>query len=184
MLQDLKLDLDYERIVSEFKDLNLEQMLLDRNKQVCLQRRPNISGDLQYIEGGQSLVLDWEGYDPSSGKSPPLRKEKLNEYDFNTLTEMFEGTYIGEVTDMLHSEYKVVRGRLMLSEWKTCLTYHKDPTPRLHIPVVTNQDCFMVVDDNVIRLPFGSTYIVDTTLYHTAINASRFNRTHMVFCLQ
>ena len=31
-----------------------------------------------------------------------------------------------------------------------CLTYHKDSTPRLHVPIVTNEDCFMIVDDKVL----------------------------------
>jgi hypothetical protein len=184
MLNDLGLlHLDYDRLVNEFNELDLENKLLQSNKQICIQRRHGVSGDVQYFEGAQSLMIDWEGYDPSLGTEPPKRTEPLKEKDFNEITDMFEGTYIGEVTSYLHKEYNVVRGRFMLSEWKTCLTYHTDPTPRLHIPIVTNDNCFMVVDDKVIRLPFGATYIVDTTLPHTAINASRFNRTHMVFCL-
>tara|TARA_R100000030_G_scaffold75431_1_gene58536 strand:- start:452 stop:703 length:252 start_codon:yes stop_codon:yes gene_type:complete len=41
----------------------------------------------------------------------------------------------------------------------------------------------MVIDDKVHRLPFGSTYSVDTTKKHTALNASKLLRTHLVFCL-
>lgn len=183
MLTDLKLDFDYDQLVHEYNTLEIEKFLLDHKRQMCVQRRAEVSGDVQYIEGGQSLALDWEGYDPKLGGSPKPRKIILKEKQFDTITEMFEGTHIGEVVETLYKDYGAVRGRFMLSEWKTCLTYHKDPTPRLHIPIVTNENCFMVVDDNVIRMPFGSTYIVDTTLMHTAINASRFNRTHMVFCL-
>ena len=41
----------------------------------------------------------------------------------------------------------------------------------------------MVIDDKVCRIPYGGVYKVDTTKVHTAINASKILRTHLVFCL-
>ena len=39
----------------------------------------------------------------------------------------------------------------------------------MHIPLVTNENRFMIVDDQLHRLPAdGSIYIIDTTKNHTA----------------
>ena len=69
----------------------------------------------------------------------------------------------------------------MLSEHKTCLTMHTDTSPRIHIPIYTNENNMMIVDDTVIRMPFGASYIVDTRIPHTQLNASKDPRVHLVF---
>lgn len=183
MLQKLNLDFDFEKIVDDYRKLNLDQILIDNKRQYCLQKRPEITGNLQYVEGAQSLEFDWEGYDPTIHKHPKLRKKFLKQEEFTEVCDLYRGMYIGEVIQYLYDEYHASRGRLMMLDWKTCLTYHADATTRLHVPIVTNENCFMVINDNVVRLPFGDAYIVDTKQYHTAINASKTSRTHMVFCL-
>ena len=112
-----------------------------------------------------------------------MRDVILQEEQFDLLCDLWKDTYIGEVVNALNEKYGVLRGRFMMLGMKTCLTYHKDKTPRLHIPLVTHDDCFMVIDDKVCRIPYGGVYKVDTTKVHTAINASKILRTHLVFCL-
>ena len=64
---------------------------------------------------------------------------------------------------------------------KTCYTYHKDYTKRIHIPIITNEKCMFIIDDEVVRFPAdGDYYLVDTTKMHTAINASFEDRIHIV----
>ena len=41
----------------------------------------------------------------------------------------------------------------------------------------------MIINDKVCRMPFGKTYLVDTTIPHTALNASKDPRVDLVFCL-
>lgn len=60
---------------------------------------------------------------------------------------------------------------------------HVDETPRLHIPIITNPDSFMIIDDQICRFPFGKAYIANTLLPHTAVNAGKKDRTHLVFCV-
>ena len=67
--------------------------------------------------------------------------------------------------------------------WKSCLTYHYDETPRIHLPLITNDGCFMIIDDKTEKLHESTTYMVDTTKRHTALNAGEHLRFHMVFCL-
>ena len=64
---------------------------------------------------------------------------------------------------------------------KTCYYWHKDSTKRLHIPIVTHPHCFLLVDGNQFHLPAdGQAHIVDTTKMHTALNASKIDRIHIV----
>jgi len=73
------------------------------------------------------------------------------------------------------------RTRVMMMKPHRCYSYHKDPTPRIHIPLITDEKCMLIVDDKVIRLPAdGNYYKIDTTLYHTALNGSNIERIHLV----
>lgn len=86
-------------------------------------------------------------------------------------------------TYSLLEKYNMYRTRVMKMVKGSCYSYHIDLTPRIHIPLTSNERCMFIIDDKVYKLPAdGSVYLVDTTLYHTAINANReqFIRTHIV----
>ena len=88
-----------------------------------------------------------------------------------------------EYTNSILKRLGMYRSRLMTMRETSCYSYHKDPTKRIHIPLVTNDKCFMVIDDIVHRYPAdGNYYIVDTTKMHTAINGSWEDRVHIVGC--
>ena len=64
---------------------------------------------------------------------------------------------------------------------KECYTYHWDHLKRIHIPLITNEKCFFIVDNKLSQLPAdGNYHMVDTTKMHTAINASWEDRLHIV----
>ena len=87
-------------------------------------------------------------------------------------------------TNTILNELGMHRSRVMRMSPKTCYSYHQDPSPRLHIPLITNDKCFFVVDDEVIYLPAnGNTYVIDTTKKHTFVNASFEERIHIVGCI-
>jgi len=89
-----------------------------------------------------------------------------------------------EYTNKIIKDLRIVRTRVMKMKPKTCYTYHRDWTKRLHIPLITNENCMFIIDDEVKRYPAdGNYYIVDTTKMHTAINASFEERIHIVGCL-
>ena len=88
-----------------------------------------------------------------------------------------------DYTNSVLKKLGMYRSRLMTMRETSCYSYHKDPTKRIHIPLITNDKCFMVIDDIVHRYPAdGSYYIVDTTKMHTAINGSWEDRVHIVGC--
>lgn len=81
------------------------------------------------------------------------------------------------------NKYGLKRTRIMKSNSKTCLTLHNDMTKRVHIPLITNSQCFMVIDNQVHYLEPGKIYLTDTTKPHTAVNASNTFRVHIVGCM-
>ena len=114
-------------------------------------------------------------FDGSTGKTGDL-KYKEEEYNIPLYKDM-------PYTNSLLKKYEMSRTRVMTINQKECYSYHYDLTPRIHIPLTTNEKCMFIIDDKVFRLPAdGSIYFVDTTLYHTALNANRdvFKRTHIV----
>jgi hypothetical protein len=70
---------------------------------------------------------------------------------------------------------------------KSCLSIHADPSRRYHYAIVTNPDAYIVaVKDNTgtfHHIPAdGYLYQMDAHKTHTAINAGRTDRFHLVLC--
>ena len=83
----------------------------------------------------------------------------------------------------LIEKYGMVRTRIMVSAPKTNLSFHKDLTKRIHIPLITNPDCIMIIEDSMYHLKTPKMYLTNTTLRHTAVNASFEYRVHIVGCI-
>jgi len=83
----------------------------------------------------------------------------------------------------LIDKYGMVRTRIMSSAPKTNLTFHNDLTKRIHIPIISNPDCIMIIEDKIYHLEPGYVYLTNTTLRHTAVNASWQQRVHIVGCM-
>lgn len=83
----------------------------------------------------------------------------------------------------LMDKYAMKRTRIMLSGPRTNLSFHSDMTKRIHIPLFTNEDCIMIIEDNIYRLEPGKVYLTNTTLKHNAVNGSGTVRGHIVGCV-
>ena len=81
-----------------------------------------------------------------------------------------------------YNDLKMFRTRIMIMKPKTCLSIHQDPAKRIHIPIETNENSFLMIDQYAHHLfADGSAYLCDTTRPHTAINAGLDgNRMHLV----
>ena len=111
-------------------------------------------------------------------RSELIQSLRSEEKDFNVFA------YDLPYTNSILSELGMYRTRLMNMKPKTCYSYHWDPTKRMHIPLITNENNFFVIDDEVSRYPAdGSYYLIDTTKKHTFVNASFENRLHIVGCV-
>ena len=113
-----------------------------------------------------------------SGGEGRLARLDYKEKDFSVFA------YDLPYTNSVLSDLKMYRSRLMNMPPKYCYSYHRDPTQRMHIPLITNENCFFVIDDRVLRIPAdGNHYLIDTRKMHTFVNASFKERLHIVGCV-
>ena len=146
---------------------------------ICLTRIP---GDPDSIKGNKSRGLYWTKPDKSGNEVS--RDININESDYSEFVPDYENTYFKEVYDKLSSVYKLGRVRILLKEPRSTLSWHRDPEPRLHIPIITNPGCLMVIDNVAKHLPAdGSVWITNNTKYHNAFNGGEENRIHLVACV-
>ena len=112
------------------------------------------------------------------------REDLVAEKDFNEFNPKFAGTYFEEVYAELVKRFPIGRTRVLSKGLYNCNSWHRDPEPRLHIPVITNPGSLFVVNHHVTHLPAdGSVYFTDTRGYHTALNGGETNRVHVVAAL-
>ena len=84
----------------------------------------------------------------------------------------------------LSKKFKIGRVRILLKEPRSTLSWHKDPEPRLHIPIITNPGCSMVIENVAKHLPAdGSVTITNNTKYHNFFNGGEQSRIHLVACV-
>ena len=146
---------------------------------ICLTRKP---GDPDSVKGNKARGLYWTKPD-KSGKEVS-RDVSIDEKEYSEFIPDYENTYFKEVFDVLKSKYKLGRVRILLKEPRSTLSWHKDPEPRLHIPILTNPGCLMVIDNVAKHMPAdGSVWITNNTKYHNAFNGGEENRIHLVACV-
>jgi len=141
-----------------------------------------IPGNPESISGENVKGIYWTKPD-SSGKEE-VRAKRINESAYTEFVKDLEDTYFKEVYDELSKRFKLGRVRILLKEPRSTLSWHRDPEPRLHIPIVTNPGCLMVIDDTAKHLPAdGSVWITNNTKYHNAFNGGEEGRVHLVACI-
>ena len=141
-----------------------------------------IPGDPESIKGNKARGVFWTKPD-QSGKEV-LRDVNINEESYSEFIKEYKNTYFKEVYDALSSRYKLGRFRILLKQPRSTLSWHRDPEPRLHIPIITNQGCIMVIDKVAQHMPAdGSVWITNNTKYHNAFNGGEEDRIHLVACV-
>ena len=112
------------------------------------------------------------------------RDIKIDESKYTQVVPEFKNTYFEEVYKILSSKFKLGRVRILLKEPRSTLSWHKDPEPRLHIPIITNLGCSMVIENVAKHLPAdGSVTITNNTKYHNFFNGGEQARIHLVACV-
>jgi len=141
-----------------------------------------IKGDNQSTEGKYSWGRYWTI--PDNNGQEVERADAIDEEQFNEFVPEYNDTYFKYVYDKLSKIYKLGRTRVLKKEPRSTLSWHKDPEPRLHIPIITNYGCRMVIDDRAYHMPAdGSVYLTNTTKYHNFFNGGEEDRIHIVATL-
>ena len=134
-----------------------------------------IPGDPDSVKGNNVRGIYWTK--PDSTGVEVQRESKIDEHKYTEFVDDFKNTYFKEVYDQLTKKYKLGRMRLLLKEPRSTLSWHRDPEPRLHIPIYTNPGAIMVVDNVAKHMPAdGSVWITNNTKYHNAFNGGEENR--------
>ena len=141
-----------------------------------------IPGDNKSTEGSNVRGVFWTK--PDSTGREVLRDKAIDEKAYTQFVKDFEDTYFKEVYDILSKKFQLGRERILLKEPRSTLSWHRDPEPRLHIPIITNPGSIMVIEDAAKHLPAdGSVWITNNTKYHNAFNGGEENRIHLVACV-
>ena len=115
---------------------------------ISLNQIPN---DEESIKGNNIRGVYWTKPD-ETGKEV-TRDVKIDESKYTQIVPEFENTYFVEVYETLKKKFKLGRVRILLKQPRTTLSWHRDPEPRLHIPIITNPGCIMVIENVAKHLP-------------------------------
>jgi hypothetical protein len=122
-------------------------------------------------QAGLQYRLDEDPWTSAVGKS------RGHELEYTNLNPFFANTVFEE----LIIQYNLKRTRLMWVYPFACYSMHSDTTPRIHVPMLTNPECYFAFKSGTIEhFPMGQVYWVDTTQPHTFINCSDHPRLHLV----
>jgi hypothetical protein len=172
----LKISFDLERVQREVLGILEHTHFHSEAGQICLNHRPGAAAP--YYDGVGSL---WK---IENGEHVRLAAET----DFSQLHPDLRGTYIEEVIERTREFVgrPIGRVRLMRLQPKSCLSFHRDSEVRVHLPIFTNEQCFMVFRNGLFQIPAdGSLYATNTIQQHTAFNGHATDaRIHLVFSVE
>jgi hypothetical protein len=178
---DLSFDVEKLRVDLEgvLKKKNFNTLGIKNFGAISLNQIPN---DESSITGNNVRGVYWTKPD-ETGKEVS-RDVQIDESKYTQLVSDFQNTYFAEVYEALRKKFKLGRVRILLKEPRSTLSWHRDPEPRLHIPIITNPGCMMVIENVAKHLPAdGSVTITNNTKYHNFFNGGEQDRIHLVACL-
>mgnify|MGYP001299759391 FL=1 len=141
-----------------------------------------IPADRKSIEGHNVRGTYWTLPD-ETGKEV-VRDMPVAENKYTQLVPYFQNTYFEEVYNTLKKKFKLGRVRILLKEPRSTLSWHRDPESRLHVPIITNLGCRMVIDNVAQHMPAdGTVTITNNTKYHNFFNGGEEARIHLVACV-
>ena len=141
-----------------------------------------IPANPESIKGENIKGIYWTT--PDSTGEEVVRAKRIDESSYTEFVEDLKDTYFKEVYDKLSKRFKLGRVRILLKEPRSTLSWHRDPEPRLHIPIITNPGSIMVIEEVAKHMPAdGSAWITNNLKYHNAFNGGEENRVHLVACV-
>jgi len=176
------LNIDTERLGKEYLDFKYHLGFKTDNpanidfNAICINRIP---GDERSITGGNVRGLYWTM--PDTTNVEEQRLPFIEESKYTEICPEFKGSYVEEVYDLIREHFHIGRIRFLMKPPRTCLSWHRDPEKRIHIPIITNKGSIMVIEDTAFHMPSdGAAYITDNTKYHNFFNGSEVDRVHLV----
>jgi len=152
---------DFQNLVSEVLKI-MSEVSFEKNQIIC-----------------QSLESDPDNWKVGIGSIEELEEQEEKKYC--RLNSKLKDSYIEKLINQ-HSAY---RTRIMIMPPRQCYSVHADPSKRIHIPIITNNHCWMIWPYHAAchRLEIERAYLTDTTNPHTFINGGTEDRIHIVMCV-
>ena len=152
---------NFPKILTEINDI-IQTAGFVNNQIIC-----------QTLEEGQE---DWH---TGIGRIEEL--EIQSEKKYCNINPKLKGSELEEII-LRHNAY---RTRIMSMPARQCYSIHADPSKRIHIPLITNSQAWMIWPtlSECHHMPRGTVYLTDTTKPHTFINAHTENRIHIIMCV-
>jgi len=176
----------FPNLLSELENLINDNIISWHNNQICLNTPPTEPNNFKLGVG--SLTKDWDNKtiteDITKEVHVPFKTSQFKEEEFTQLCDCFRKTEFQKIYDFILSKYKKVgRIRLMKLDPRSCLSWHKDDSMRLHYVLSTDIGAYIIVENELNYLKKDNWYIVNTKKYHTAMNSSLKSRIHLVACI-
>lgn len=135
---------------------------------------PQIIWGYESTKGSQAALQYREGEDIWKGA---VDRSKGNEREYNIINPIFKNT----IFEAIIIEYNLKRTRFMWLNGFSCYSVHRDLTPRIHLPICTNSQSFLIFKNSQMEnLKAGIVYYADTRNFHTAMNGSDERRLHLI----
>lgn len=162
-LYKLNLKFDISKLIQEFEEH--EPYMIDKGSSF----RFPIQGLPNNTETYDDLVGHFFGKDYS-------------ESNVNTVLDIFNNTETKKCVETITKYTDTCRARYLTMLPSQTYRMHNDRGWRLHIPIVTNEECYFFHKG---EMPYhmvadGSCYIVSVDHQHTAMNLGQEKRTHIV----
>lgn len=166
LVNKIEYNLNSEKILQEIQNF-IENPFIKKIGGFSFQSRLNVDGLASYFESFFDL-----------SDTQNFFSAKIKETDFWLINDNFKGSYIEEIIN----NFSLVRTRLVIMPPRSCLNFHADPTPRLHIPIKTNNECYFYFPDQCkqFNLKEYNIYSVNTTQKHIFMNTSKQERIHIL----
>ena len=156
--------------------------------QLCLtKRKGDIAPNYYYVQAEQKGEV--KKYDNTIENSNWEKDENHKEFEYTELIPEFRETYFKDVYEKISAWAKthdclLGRARLRLSHPYTCLSWHQDDQPNIHIPIITNKSSRIVIEDEMLHMPAGEVWFANVTERHTQFNAGHNERIHLVVSIK
>ena len=156
---------------------NFYRILSSFDVQSILEFYTQIEKQIQWTQFNNAKQAGLQYKDGDTPWTSAVGKSQGQEIEYSKLNEVFANS----IFESLINQYNLKRTRLMWIDGKTCYSMHSDFTPRIHMPIITNDQSFLVFKEGcVAQLHSGLVYWTDTRKQHTAMNGGEYPRLHLV----
>lgn len=149
----------------------VDEWLIDISRQTTYQTHENtFMYQLKKLDYDWNLVDKIKSVSPNNFKTEDANKEVKEIY--NKLEDLVQG--------------KVIRSEVINMSPRSRIRTHKDRSDllyisrRFHIPLITNESCIFVVDNEPFHLKESNIYELNNSKYHSVQNSSDQNRLHLI----